>query len=502
MKIILFFLFLCILCLKAEAQTNIAGPENVLVVFNNTYTISQQIANYYKDIRSIPNENMFGINNLPTSIRIDNHLIELIDYYEVIVDRNGNTDNDKSSIYNQTMKYVKQYITQPIEDYLNSTIINGETLANRIRYIVMCKGVPFKATSWLGDYSFAGDGSRRCVSIDALVSIINQSDPNFSITNSSFISSGSLNANYSNPYFNMETLNGSNYNFDYRFKTKTYINPSGIELNYMVSRLDGYDKDDVISMIYRGLNSDKSGESIFVLDGDEHPYEGTVLQCTYDVHDANQNLNNLNFLTDENESDLVIINTNGNAMGYESAGLHSDPILSYNYCNNVLQFNYSFGALFNTYESFNGYVFDINNLGENTPESYGKRQGPGQGLIADFIHAGGSGGESHVYEPTVFTLSNSRYSFPAYAMGYSLVEAIYMGIPYLAYRNLVVGDPLTTIAWGKQTLTANTTLSETNLVTGQITVSAGKTLTIASNAVINFKYQGALKIDGTLHTKI
>ena len=158
LKKILFLSFLCILCLKAEAQTNIAGPENVLVVFNNTNTVSQQIANYYKDVRNIPNENIFGINNLPTSIRIDNHLIELIDYYEVIVDRNGNTDNDKSSIYNQTMKYVKQYITQPIEKYLNNTIINGEPLANRIRYFVMCKGVPFKATSWLGDYSFVGDG--------------------------------------------------------------------------------------------------------------------------------------------------------------------------------------------------------------------------------------------------------------------------------------------------------------------------------------------------------
>ena len=28
-------------------------------------------------------------------------------------------------------------------------------------------------------------------------------------------------------------------------KRKTYINPSGIELNYLVSRLDGYDQNDV-----------------------------------------------------------------------------------------------------------------------------------------------------------------------------------------------------------------------------------------------------------------
>jgi hypothetical protein len=73
-----------------------------------------------------------------------------------------------------------------------------------------------------------------------------------------------------------------------------------------------------------------------------------------------------------------------------------------------------------------------------------------------------------------------------------------MGMPFVAWQNVVIGDPLTTIAWGKQTLSKNTTWSGTNLVTGKITVPQGTTLTIASDAVINLKHQGSLEVNGTL----
>ena len=499
MNKILFFFFISIFPLLTLAQPNIASPENVLVVYNNLNSVSQNIASYYQISRNIPDENMVGL-SIPNIWDQSGHRIRLVDNNEVVVDLDGNNDNDKYSVYNNSMQYVKLNITQPIENYLNNTLINGETLANKIRFIVVCKGIPFKVTSWLQDFSHVNDITRRAVSIDALISIINQSDPNFSITDTPFINSGFSDSDYNNPYYNIEASDGDNYSFAYRFTTKTFINNSGLELNYLVSRLDGYDYNDVISMINKGINPDMSGTAKFVLDGDLTSSTGfNVSQCRSDVSQANQKLIGLNFMTDENESDQVIINTSGNCMAYQSSGLHSDPLLSYDYCVDVLEFNYSNGALFNTYESFNGFAFDLNNLGESTPASYGKRQGPGQGLIADFIHAGGTGGEAHVFEPTFYTIMQGNITYPAYAMGYSLVEAIYMGLPKLAFRNLVIGDPLTAIAWGKQTLTANTTWSSTNLVTGQITVPSGKTLTIASNAVINFKYNGSLLVDGTLN---
>ena len=157
--------------------------------------------------------------------------VHLIDQNEVLILGNGNTDIDPNTVYNNTMQYVKTFITQPIEDYLNNTFINGVSLAEKIRFIVICKGIPFKATSWVVDHSHINDFSRRGVSVDALISIINQSDPTFSITNSSFISSGYITNTFSNPYHAIENLDGTDYNFSYRFKTKTYINLSLIHIS-------------------------------------------------------------------------------------------------------------------------------------------------------------------------------------------------------------------------------------------------------------------------------
>ena len=510
MKYNIYFLFVVLqilLLTPTQGQTNIASPENVLVVYNGSDNTSSTIANYYKNARNIPAENVYPL-YLPSSYLIGDKYVHLIDHNEVLILGNGNSTTDPNSIYNNTMQYVKTFITQPIEDYLNNTFINGVSLAEKIRFIVVCKGIPIKATSWVVDHSHINDLSRRGVSVNALISIINQSDPTFSITNSSFISSGYITNTFSNPYHAIENLDGTDYNFSYRFKTKTYINSSGIELNYLVSRLDGYNYDDVIALIDRSIDSDKSGQSVIVLDGDATSYTGKdVSACRTDVNLANQKLIGLNFLTEENVSDSVILGTSDNCIGYESSGSHSDALLYADYCVDVLSFNYSNGAIFNTYESFNGYAFDSINLGDNQ-NTFGKRQGHNfnppsgpihyQGLIADFIHAGGTGGESHVYEPTTQTVSDGEYLFPSYAMGYSLVEAIYMGIPYLAYRNLVIGDPLTTIAWGKQTLTSDLNWSGSNLVTGEIDISDLKTLTVANNSIINLRHQGFITGEGKL----
>ena len=80
------------------------------------------------------------------------------------------------------------------------------------------------------------------------------------------------------------------------------------------------------------------------------------------------------------------------------------------------------------------------------------------------------------------------------------MDAAYLGMWMMAFQNVVVGDPLVTITWGKQTLTENKIWMGTNLVTGKINIPPGKTLTISSNAVINLKHNGALEVEenGTL----
>ncbi len=96
MKQILFFLFICFLCLltaKAQTNANIPGPENVLVVYNSQIDSSGIIANYYKNVRGIPSLNIMHLDNLTdANITIDGvtHTVGL---------RQG-ADNNKNSYNN------------------------------------------------------------------------------------------------------------------------------------------------------------------------------------------------------------------------------------------------------------------------------------------------------------------------------------------------------------------------------------------------------------------
>ena len=110
---------------------------------------------------------------------------------------------------------------------------------------------------------------------------------------------------------------------------------------------------------------------------------------------------------------------------------------------------------------------------------------------------GGTAGVAHGWEPDGRLVDFEKY-YTSYALGYSVVDAAYLGMNSLAWQNVVVGDPLTTIAWGKQTLTQNLTWQGTNLVTDTINIPLVKTLTIPSGAIINLRHHGFITGDGDL----
>ena len=68
------FLFLIyVISLKAQTNTNIPGPENVLVVYNSNSSISYLIKEYYKTARNIPTSNIFGLNRLIDTLVFDSN---------------------------------------------------------------------------------------------------------------------------------------------------------------------------------------------------------------------------------------------------------------------------------------------------------------------------------------------------------------------------------------------------------------------------------------------
>jgi len=126
-------------------------------------------------------------------------------------------------------------------------------------------------------------------------------------------------------------------------------------------------------------------------------------------------------------------------------------------------------------------------------------RGGTQGLLPEFFLKGGTVGVGQVNHGTAggIIISNSTM-MPSYTMGYTFIEAAYLGMVYLTDNRVVVGDPLTAIAWGKQTLTQDITWQGTNLVTDTINIPLSITLTLASGAVINLKHNGFITGDGKL----
>jgi uncharacterized protein (TIGR03790 family) len=68
--------------------------------------------------------------------------------------------------------------------------------------------------------------------------------------------------------------------------------------------------------------------------------------------------------------------------------------------------------------------------------------GSPQTLSADYIHEGATGASGNVYEPYLQGCVRPEYVLPAYAHGRNLAESYYVGMPFLSWQGVVLGDPL------------------------------------------------------------
>lgn len=460
-----------LLTIKLSAQTTdeIPGPERVLVVYAapiNGDSTSLRIMNHYVDVRSIPLTNIVPINITdPAGYGCEwgpEGEEEIIGTAEKIAGWN----------------YVKEVIADEIEQHLNTTYYDGQLLKNVIRYIVLCKGIPLKvrysdALGWDG-YAY----TRNRVSVDALLCLINQ--PNgLSFT---YLFEKDYD-DYENPYYDVDPR----FTMDYRFISNYFVNQEGWYLQYLVSRLDGDDLGDVIALIDRSIDPDMSGDKYWIIDDDPEPDNPNIPPNL--LEETHLRLNYLDFnLNPEvyvSENEWIWNNElygNEEVIGYVSYGTHAPmPTL---YILDTLEFDYANGAIFSSIESFNGFSF-----GETRA---------GHGLVSDFITMGGTGGVGTVYEPFLPGGGQDELIFPAYSLGYSLVEAIYQGIKWTAWQNTVVGDPLTRIYECQNTvISTNTTIGSTDY-NCDVTVPPGVTLTIASGSTVNFNKNCEFKLLGNL----
>lgn len=98
-----------------------------------------------------------------------------------------------------------------------------------------------------------------------------------------------------------------------------------------------------------------------------------------------------------------------------------------------LEFEYVPGAAFISYESFNGYNMNGDDLSQRR----------GQGQIADFLRMGGTVAVGNAWEPFADAVGDERVILDRYVHhGDIWIEAAYKGLRFLSWQQIVVGDPL------------------------------------------------------------
>jgi hypothetical protein len=264
---LLIILFLINIPIHSQTPTNAGPPDSshVLVVWNGNSSISDSVKNYYVNARGIPESNIIRLDNLTDEwFTYDgtSHWIEIVQSGDILKDTTQAWEdspyvtNGGAGATFHSWQYFYERIADPIKQYLETKIVNGIPLKETIRYIVLCKGVPYKLQS---RHDWSGTGGlppNNNISLQSLLSILNN-EPYYDNLVSLF-NVGT--PNYTNPYY--EAAKESFWYLEYRFLPDFYSNSAGTKLSYLVTRLDGLSIEDTQQMIDNSVSADTSAQNV------------------------------------------------------------------------------------------------------------------------------------------------------------------------------------------------------------------------------------------------
>jgi uncharacterized protein (TIGR03790 family) len=200
---------------------------------------------------------------------------------------------------------------------------------------------------------------------------------------------------------------------------------------YLVTRLAGYDFEDVKGMIDRSLEARNRGKFVIDLKSSDNEAGNDWLRAAAKLLPADRVV--------LDETDKVLYDQR-DVIGYAAWG-SNDP----NRKRRFVGFQWLPGAIATEYVSTNGRTF------QRPPDtwtitSWSDRlnffAGSPQTLTADYIHEGATGCSGHVAEPYLIATPRPDLVLPAYFSGRNLAESYYLGIRGLSWQNIVIGDPL------------------------------------------------------------
>ena len=411
-------------------------PSQVLVVHNSQAADAATVLNAYLTAHpGIPAANVFNLNDATIA---------------------GVADVTYTDFVNK--------IRNPIRAYLDQA---GDPTPAGIISILLIKGIPHRIKDT--DVAGAGDdpigaaqpefnaGDYTAASVDSELTLLWQELAAGEVGGD--MDSKSDNC-IDNPYHTLTTSIGS-YSRSSIKTAKVFANPFGAAWTltgtgasrlregdfYLVCRIDGNTAADAVAAIQRSQNIRINRRYAWVV-LDEH----ADATREYDNMDLFDPPNPAYFYAgDDYDETSGLLQAAGWKIKYDNTtsfilpAALPRPIAAYasygeNHITNpsgsgtyIQGFQFARGAIFNTYESYNGRA--LNGL-----PTWGSQE-----QVADFIAWGGTFGIGHVWEPFAITIPDNEFLFVNFlTRGLTWAEAAWSSIPVLSWMHVVIGDPLAT----------------------------------------------------------
>jgi uncharacterized protein (TIGR03790 family) len=373
----------------------------VLLVCNTASAASREIADDYGLKRHI--RNRVSIQCADSAVSTQNETISFADY--------------------------RREIETPIRQYLASH--------PKIEFIVLTKGVPIRVVGapfgscW--EKSTEPEATRGHPSVDsALAALDYASLPGF--RRISICGSGAIGAGYSNRYW------GATEPFSHK--------KFG---GYLVTRLDGYTVADAKALVARALEAEARSADILkqgkvLLDvqpgfglGDKATQPGPITvnnipeESAYSEFNADmEHAHDILFqrgIPDELDLTPTFIGGRSHLLGYFSWGSNDQKYDPQAY----LSLRFAPGSLSDTAVS-------------TSARTFLPTQG-GQSLLVDLIAHGLTCGKGYSDEPLLQAIASPTIALDRYTSGYTMAESFYAASHFVAWEDIVVGDPLCCPYW-------------------------------------------------------
>jgi uncharacterized protein (TIGR03790 family) len=200
---------------------------------------------------------------------------------------------------------------------------------------------------------------------------------------------------------------------------------------YLVTRLAGYDFEDVKGIVDRSLQAANRGKFVIDLnENDRGPGNDWLRAAARSLPAGRVVL----------DTSTTVLYDQRDVIGYAAWGSNDK-----HRNRRMLGFQWLPGAIAVEFVSTDGRTF------QRPPDSWTITTwkdtqhffaGSPQSLTADYIHEGITGCSGHIDEPFLGANPRPDLLLPAYYSGRNLAESYYLSIPGLSWQNIVVGDPL------------------------------------------------------------